>query len=370
MELRALVLETRKLLGLSQAKEALKLLKQHKSQYGSNVEFLQIFGEAYLENGKVDKAYEFLEKSCSLDTDGEYGSEKFFYLGQIIGGAKGIELIDHGIAQLATKLEEIRSGDDETLRKQVIKKLNQGLFAEIEIWMTDLCMEPEAEGKCDELITQSLTIDETNPESWSLLASIRISQQRDKDALEAVAKAWDLFDAKKTALENNSNINTGETDTEEISIEYVELIQPLITLARFAIEMGNYELGSVIAANVRDVDEDNVESYYLEGFANYLYVKKSQYDSKNSAYDADKFDSFVVDPSIGGFEQNLKLSRENLSQVLKIASQFDVDDDILQHSKFLLSEVGDSTSGGNGSDDEGANINEDNWEDEIESDNE
>jgi len=363
MELTELILETRKLLGLSQFKEALKLLKQHKNQYGSNVEFLQIFGETYLENGKVDKAYEFLEQSCSLDTEGQFGSEKFFYLGQIIGGQKGIEFIDHGIAQLTTKLTE--SQNDEVLRKQVIKKLNQGLFAEIEIWMTDLCMEPEAENKCDELITQSLTIDDQNPESWSLLASIRISQQRDQDALEAVNKAWDLFDAKKTSLENNANINTGEIDTEEISIEYVELIQPLITLSRFAIEMGNYELGSVIASNVRDVDEDNVESYYLEGFANYLYVKKAQYDSENKVYDADKFDSFVVDVTKSGFEENLKLARENLGQVLKISNQFDVDEDILQHSKFLINEIGSDSD-----DVDTSNINEDNWENEIQSDDE
>lgn len=363
MELKELIAETRKLLGLSQAKEALKLLKSHKTKFGSNVEFLQIFGETYLENGKVEKAYEFLEKSCSMDTEGEFGSEKFFYLGQIIGGIKGIELIDHGIAQLTSKLQE---STQDTERKLTIKKLNQGIFAEIEIWMTDLCMEPEAEQKCDELITQSLTIDETNPESWSLLASIRISQQRDQDALDALSKAWELFEIKKTNLENNSNVNTGEIDTEEISIEYVELIQPLITLAKLAIEMGNYELGSVVASNIRDVDEDNVESYYLEGFANYLYIKKSQYDSKFPQYDPEQFDGFVIDSSFGnGFDENLKQAKESLGQVLKLSNQFDVDQDILQHSGQLVGELG-----GDKVEEEVNNIDEDNWEDEIQSDDE
>lgn len=363
MELNDLITETRKLLSLSQTKDALSLLKKFKSKYIENVEFLQIFGEVYLELGKVDKAFEFLEKSCNLDINGQYGSEKIFYLGQIIGGSKGIELIDHGISQLTTRLENNDVNDD--VRKFTIKKLNQGLFAEIEIWMTDLCMEPEAETKCDELINQSLTIDETNPESWSLLTSIRISQQRDDDALQALQKSWDLFEQKKTALENNSNVNTTD-NSQEISIEYVELIQPLITLSRFAIEMGQYELGGVIASNVRDIDEDNVESYYLEGFTNYLYVKKAQYDLKFPNYDAEVFDSFVIDPKLDGFKENLKQSRENLLQVLKISSQFDVDDDILNHSKFLINEIG-----GEDDDDEAvSNINEDNWEDEIESDDE
>lgn len=363
MELQVLIKETRKLLGLSQAKEALKLLKSQRGKFRDEVEFLQIFGETYLENGKVEKAYEFLEKSCSIDTEGEYGSEKFFYLGQIIGGGKGIELIDHGIAQLTTKLES--STQDEE-KRFLIKKLNQGLFAEIEIWMTDLCMEPEAESKCDELITQSLTIDETNPESWSLLASIRISQQRDQDALDALSKSWELFEIKKTNLENNSNINTGDIDTEEISIEYVELIQPLITLAKLAIEMGNYELGSVVASNIRDVDEDNIESYYLEGFANYLYIKKTQYDTKFPNYDPEVFDKFVINAKFGdGFDENLKQAKSSLSQVLKLSNQFDIDQDILQHTNQLVEELG-----GDYVDEEVNNIDEDNWEDEIQSDDE
>ncbi|CCH41708.1 hypothetical protein BN7_1249 [Wickerhamomyces ciferrii] len=365
MELSQLIIETRKFLGLSQFKEALKLLKKYKSQFNESCEFLQIFGETYLENGKVEKAYEFLEKSCSMDLEGHYGSEKFFYLGQIIGGSKGIEFIDHGINQLTTKLQQNEESSEIT-KKQLIKKLNQGLFAEIEIWMTDLCMEPEAETKCNELINQSLTIDDSNPESWSLLASIRISQQRDQEASEAITKAWDLFESKKTGLEDNNNINTGELDSEDLSNEYVELIQPLITLARFSIELGLYELGGVIASNVRDIDEDNVESLYLEGFANYLIVKKHQYDSKFPNYDADQFDGFIINSGDVKFNENLKQVKLNLEQVLKISNQFDVDEDIINHSQFLISEIGDFKI----DDDLDINIDENNWEDKINSDEE
>ena len=63
--------------------------------------------------------------------------------------------------------------------------------------MTDLCMEPEAESKCNELIDYSLQLDDNNnPESYSLLSSIRISQQRTQEAIEALLKSWELFKLK------------------------------------------------------------------------------------------------------------------------------------------------------------------------------
>ena len=47
--------------------------------------------------------------------------------------------------------------------------------------MTDLCMEPEAESKCNELIDYSLQLDDNNnPESYSLLSSIRISTKNSR----------------------------------------------------------------------------------------------------------------------------------------------------------------------------------------------
>ncbi len=42
--------------------------------------------------------------------------------------------------------------------------------------------EPEAESKCEEYLSQAQQVDPENPEVYQLLASVRLSQQRNEEA--------------------------------------------------------------------------------------------------------------------------------------------------------------------------------------------
>ncbi|CEP23765.1 TCI1 [Cyberlindnera jadinii] len=338
MNLEELTEKCQDLIGKSDFQEAYKLLKRNQSPYQRDAQFLQLFGEVYLELGKVDKAYEKFTQAVELDPEGLHGGEKFLYLGQIIGGVKGLELIDRGVSVLSQD------------SKANLKRLTQGLFAEIEIWMTDLCMLPEAESKCDELITQCLELDSNNPETWSLMANIRISQQRDEEAIEAVNKSWILFKSKKEGLEKEPGFN----------VEYLELVQPLISLAKISIELSLFELTMDVLASIRDIDSDNVESYYLEGFANYLYIKKTQYFKQFESFDADQFDHFIID-GVEGFEENAILAKLSLEQVMKLSQVQQVDPEMLQQATDLLAHLSGVELAL-----EDDSINDDNWENEIE----
>ena len=299
-----LIADARALLQFSQAEKALELLTPIFESNSSNVPFLQIFGETLLENNDLENAYNILIKACELDPTGDQGTEKFLYLGQIIGGSDGLKYLDNGLNKLSVQLNAINQdkGEDdnilvelskvyktkEQLQKYFIKKLNQGIFAKIEIWMTDLCMEPEAEDQCNDLIAYSLELDDQNPESLSLLSSIRISQQRVDEAKEALKTSWTLFQDKKTKLEeaaNNLQIDSEEknqSDSFEVGLEYMELIQPLLTLARFAIELELYEIAITISSNSQDINENILESYYYEALANILSAKQIAYKIQSS----------------------------------------------------------------------------------------
>lgn len=221
MSIPELVGQARALLQTLQAEKALELLQPSLESQAQNVSFLQIYGETLLENNDLETAYDVLARACELDPSAEAGSEKFFYLGQMVGGAQGLNALDIGLTKLKNQLSLVQNdaGEDDavlielsklystkdSLISYLIKKLNQGIFAEIEIWMTDMCMEEEAESKCDELIDYSLSLDVNNPEALSLLSSIRISQQRNDDAKESLLKSWDLFREKKTRLEESAN---------------------------------------------------------------------------------------------------------------------------------------------------------------------
>lgn len=309
--LEQIIANARALVQSSQSDKALELLSPLISGNENNVLLLQIFGEVLLETNDLETAYQILTTACELDPEAELGTEKFFYLGQIIGGIDGINYLDKGLNKLNNQLNLVNSDQGEkdpvlvelaklyetknALIAYLIKKLNQGIFAKIEIWMTDLCMEPEAEEQCNNLIEYSLKLDGENPEALSLLASIRISQQRTDEAKESLLKSWNLFQARKTKLEeaantiqnqdqNESNDDPTKLDSFEVGIEYIDLIQPFLTLARFAIELEAYDLATSISSNTQDINEDILEAYYYESLAQILEAKKS-YSEKNQIKD-------------------------------------------------------------------------------------
>lgn len=361
-----LIADARALLQFSQAEKALELLTPIFESNSCNVPFLQIFGETLLENNDLENAYNILIKACELDPTGDQGTEKFLYLGQIIGGSDGLKYLDNGLNKLSVQLNAINEdkGEDdnilvelskvyktkEQLQKYFIKKLNQGIFAKIEIWMTDLCMEPEAEDQCNDLIAYSLELDDQNPESLSLLSSIRISQQRVDEAKEALKTSWTLFQDKKTKLEeaaNNLQIDSEEknqSDSFEVGLEYMELIQPLLTLARFAIELELYEIAITISSNSQDINENILESYYYEALANILSAKQIAYKIQSS--NVEDYRDLEIKELMKSQNSDIKAfideAKSALTQGYKITQtdSVDADPELIDQVLSLVDEVG------------------------------
>ncbi|KAK6203210.1 uncharacterized protein RJT21DRAFT_119350 [Scheffersomyces amazonensis] len=383
-----LVARARALLQSSQSEKALEILTPDFETYNADVNYLQIFGETLLENNDLENAYEVLVKACELDPTAENGVEKFFYLGQIIGGHDGIDSLNVGLQKLQNQLEIINSNTTdkllielstlyktkESLISYLIKKLNQGIFAKIEIWMTDLCMEDEAETQCNELINYSLQLDNQNPEALSLLSSIRISQQRNEEAKQALLKSWELFQIKKSQLEEAANKHQQEDiDSFEVGLEYVDLIQPLLTLAKFAIELELYDITITIVSNVQDINENILDTYYYEALANLFSAKQLLNSQTPHEEDYREIDTeLLVKSTIPEIQSLLKDIKSSLTQGYKIINSdnlvADLDPGLIEQVELLLKQVGGPVMS------EllptRANEDEEGWEDEIESEEE
>lgn len=374
-----IISNARALLESSQAEEALEMLAPIFESNQENVRFLQIFGETLLENNDVETAYDVLIKACKLDAHADSGTEKFFYLGQIIGGDDGLKSLDIGLNKLNQQLLGELANDEvlmelaklypspEQLKKYLVKKMNQGIFAKIEIWMTDLCMEEVAESKCNELIEYSLSLDPQNPEALSLLSSIRISQQRTDEAKEALVNSWKFFQIKKVQLEESANNKEGE-DSFEVGLEYVELIQPLLTLARFAIELELYQEAVGISSNVTDINDNVLEAYYYESLAHLFSAKQLVENSECEDYRDIQIDTLKtsLNPDIINLLTEAKSTLTLAYKVINSESA-DADSDLIEQIQSLLSELGGPIMSELMPQ---RNIDEEGWEEEIYSEDE
>ncbi|RLV92998.1 Assembly chaperone of RPL4 [Spathaspora sp. JA1] len=377
-----IISQARALLETSQPEQALTLLTQHLQANVESIEFLSVYGETLLETNQLEQAYQVLSKACEMDPDANQGVEKFLYLGQIIGGSDGLDYINIALNKLSTYLQDLQSGkktpeelkqygNEDKLRLWLIEKLNSGIFSEIEVWMTDLCMEPEAESKCQELIDYSLSLDDTNPEAYSLLASIRISQQRNEEAVVALEKSWELFQIKKTNLEQAANATTEDVNAFEIGMEYVELIQPLLTLSRFAMELELYDSAILIASNVQDINDSILDSYYIEALANLFKAKRQLPVQQDQDYrDIDiKTLQQTNNEEISTILNQVRSSLTQGYKVINSAAGEDCDPGLVDQVNELLTELGGPIMSElmpkRGDDEE-----VEGWEDEIQSDEE
>lgn len=365
--------------GLEQ--KALELLLPAAQNDPENPQLLEVLGQTLLELNDVELAYTVLQKSTQLDPEAKWGVDKFLYLGQIIGGRDGCELLDVALLRLQAQLEKVleNNQDDvvlvelakvypsqELLAQYLIKKLNQAIFAEIEIWMTDLCMEPEAEAQCDKLISHSLAIDDQNPEAHSLLALIRISQQRNEEAVQALLESWLLFQSKKLELEKNQ-----AEGGEELLFEYVEMVQPLLAIARFAIELAMYDVAPQICGAVADINDNCLDAFYYEALSHILRAKQ-KYHTVNSL-DGDYRELQIAELKASSDEDIKSIlaeARSALTQGYRVVNSADAeatDPDVVDQVNEMLQELGGPVMAElmperrEDDDDEG-------WEDEIPSD--
>lgn len=136
-------------------------------------------------------------------------------------------------------------------------------------------MEPEAEAKCDALITEALMFDDTHAESWSVLGSIRISQQRNEDAKVALDKSWNLYhEIISNAFKASNSALNNSTATTSALADVAQAIPALIRLAQNMLEMEMYEQTIQVTAEINRIDDEVPEPYYLHGLARFELYKQ------------------------------------------------------------------------------------------------
>ncbi|RCK63807.1 Assembly chaperone of RPL4 [Candida viswanathii] len=325
-----------------QPEQAVELLVSNLDAHKDSVPYLTALGQAYLEINEVQEAYDTFVRACELDPEAREGAEKFLTLGQIIGGRDGLHTIDTGIRLLKNKLESSLAEypkdlfeSEEEYRSDIVKQITLSVSSEIEIWMTDLCMEPEAERMCEELIDYSLNLDNTNPESYAMLASIRISQQRNDDAIEAVQKSWEFYKKKIADLEYKSEHGTAK-EIFDVGMEHADLIQPLIALARYAIELEQYDIALEVSDSIQEINDGILDAYYVEILA---YTSKARQLLNTPEIQMSEL-SAHPDEAIRALMQEARYSATQIHKILQTDDAREFDGELVQQLNQLMTEVG------------------------------
>lgn len=250
-----------------QYKKTVKLIKPLLSSYNFNDINLKIlildgYLQALIELDLIEDIYNVTQELIQLDPlSKNSNNNKYFILAQIIGGKKGIDLYVNGI-------NNITNSD----------KIIECYLSIVDIYMTDLCFEVDAEQQCELYLNKSLELNSQNFMVYSYLGSFKISQQSFNNALEFFKKSWSLF---------NENLDSIDMDKSKI-------LQYCYNLIKFLLELGDLSLIDSILSYSKQLEDDNIEGLYLEGFYNYLSLKMKLFNINNSvdinhSYTPDQF---------------------------------------------------------------------------------
>lgn len=292
---------------------------------------LNVLGEICIEIGDIDSAREYFLIAANIDDDGSIpeenggGAEKFLWLAQLSeeGGADSVGWFERGASclrdQISTLLDSHKTSTP-TLEARLAekrRKLAGALCGVVEVYMTDLSWEADAEQVCERLVTEATLVAPGDAEPWQTLANVRLSQERREDACAALKRSLDVW---------------RDLEPED---EGVPDFPTRVSLARLLMEAEMEEEAIEVLERLVLEDDSSVETWYLGGWGLYILGEKQ---AQKEGEDAKKA-TWIS-------------SRQWLNNSMKLYALQEYEDERLgQHAKELI-DLLDANLGGPAAEDE------------------
>lgn len=323
------------------AKKALSLLDVESEEA---LPALNLLGDLHVELGEIDTARKYFLRAAAIDEDGEIGedvgggAEKFLWLAQLSeeGGQDSVNWFEKGALCLRIQIQALLDrkkldAGGEALLEEKRRKLAVALCGVVEVYMTDLSWEEDAEQKCEALVTEATMVAEGFAEPWQTLANVRISQQRIEDAKAALKRSLDLW---KDLEPDNDKVPDFPTR---------------VSLARLLMEADMDVEAIEVLERLVGEDDTSVEVWYLGGWGLYIMGEKQ----KTGEVKSEDGDSWRV---------SWISSRQWLNQSLRLFDLQDYEDERLgEHAQELLASLNKELGGQVTEEEEEG----DDWEDDV-----
>lgn len=248
------------------AKQALDLTDTNSKE---SLPVLTLLGEIHVELGEVDVAREYFLAAAAIHENGGTdekaggGVDKFLWLAQLSenGGKDSVKWFEKGAGTLRVQIQALleqcglktgKSVATEEMLEEKRRKLATALCGIVEVYMTDLSWEEDAEQRCEALVTEATMVAPACAEPWQTLASVRISQSRIEDARAALKRSLDLW---KDLLPEDESVPDFPTR---------------VSLVRLLMEAEMEEDAFDVLERLVNEDDSSVEVWYLGGWCLYI----------------------------------------------------------------------------------------------------
>ncbi|KAI9763397.1 MAG: hypothetical protein M1835_007821, partial [Candelina submexicana] len=336
------------------AQRALDLLHSSSVSTLEESPVLCLIGEINLDLGDIDSARQSFLAAASLESTGTEeellggGAEKFLWLAQICegGGRESVEWFQKGASVLRMEIGKLERSTESTTARLLDErkaKLADALCGVVEVYMTDLSWEEDAETQCEQFIEEALLVAPNTPGPLQTLASIRISQLRLDDARAALSRSLELW----------RDLDSDDPNVPDYSTR--------VSLARLLMEAEMEKEAMEVLERLVAEDDTSVEAWYLGGWCLHLMGEGRQKETAKMQVEEGK------QPD-GELTSLWIASREWLSTSLKLYEGVDYEDEKLRdHARDLVNTLNkDLESIVEAGEGESVDDDDEGWEDEDE----
>ncbi|KAA0196600.1 hypothetical protein FBUS_03380, partial [Fasciolopsis buskii] len=274
------------------------------SDHSKFIELLQASSYTLLELGQNEKAQKRLLRILSL-TD-EPPHETLMYLAQLNEGKESLAYYRRGLDAIHRESNKVISPSTSSVStnscqiESLCRAESNAWCAIAELYMTDLCDEPEARTECERAFEGAIQVDPTNPQGYLTAANyytVINAEQQARDSIHHCLNLWwsklenflNDYSARRSGRETElaSSVEVGATGDstvndkkecgnskeeidnkdEDIQLDMEELTgissAGLLTLVRLMIQWEMWEKSETLLDALLEEDEDNVEIHYL-----------------------------------------------------------------------------------------------------------
>ncbi|KAI3638339.1 hypothetical protein MIR68_003950 [Amoeboaphelidium protococcarum] len=116
--------------------------------------------------------------------------QAYLYLGQLHAGKQSVEYIEQGIQRCQQQL--IICSDD-SLKLELQFYISNAYCSLVDIYMSDLCFEEDAEQRCNQYASSAIQSCESNPDAYMTMASLQLTIKNIDQAKQFLLKSVSLW---------------------------------------------------------------------------------------------------------------------------------------------------------------------------------
>ena len=237
---------------------ALKFCEKALKMEPDNMKVHECYGNVYAEVGDIENAKKHFNEAVRIAPD--VGHVKYLYLGQLTEGRKAVEYYEKGITIMKSAVEyqknniSVNENEKKTLSNSDIASVYCSLA---EIFMTDCCMDEDAEQQCEKYCKLAVETDEKSLDAAVSMSGLLLNQSKMDDAKISTVKAFDLWSSLSKEIA-------------EESIPEVLSYEARVTLIKLLIECECFDKVSPIVDQLIEENEDDIRIWYYLGLSKSL----------------------------------------------------------------------------------------------------